>query len=835
MAKKRAEYRAEDIKNLEGLAYVRETIERQLGSVGRGKAAHKRLVREITDNSFDELKAEGEGTVIGIFHYEKKLKTYSFMIIDSAAGVPIQNDTLKRVFTKIGTSGKFRNFKNDKVYRRTAGEQGAGSKATAGCAEYFRAISYRADGIGDLLIHRGEILHHKVDYKTIKEGRVNGLAGPTGLFVYFEPDKTILEDTESIGKNSEIMDEIIDLFSKIGIFNRNFDLRIYESLVSLRDVVINGDYETLSNSIMDCFKNRDFRLEFNSKTMNSTQKIMKNLFGLKKPVWADEEIHRDEEDISFDVSIVLDINPEKTRASKSSLTLVNNVELTDYQSSPQKAVQDALKEMLSDFILDKSLKKWFLKSYLIPVYMLINVSYDNVGFTGASKASFHDKKFEKVFSSRLVEIFKTYEKNAFKRLFIGIEEHLKNAYAYSIKKPNSSTTTKSLLFTLNRPKKFKGCIGREKNRELFLVEGDSAIGIAENRDVKRQAFYSLRGKVQNIVRKVNGPKDKIGALTALNKSPILQDIMTILGVTPNDENLDNLNYDIVTTCQDADPDGFHIAITLISDFFLINPKLITEKRVRIALPPLYAISKGKERIFVKDFKSFLMLKSRFFYKETLEIFLQTKHDKRPKLLNEFAFEGACQWLYSAGKRIETTAKSLGIDPYIFEALLYVTVYLTDAYLSQSVDVIEDIFGKGKVVYQKDTKSLVIVSDIDHVVPIAGLANEIRKNVFPILMRYRWYDFSFFIRRKDKKEKDLVPVNIYDMYKIFKSIDASFKVKRFKGLGELSSEESAVTCLHPLTRSFISISSVGDVEELFSMMENDTTGRKRLLSSLDISN
>ncbi|MCF0174921.1 MAG: DNA topoisomerase IV subunit B, partial [Bacteroidales bacterium] len=164
------------------------------------------------------------------------------------------------------------------------------------------------------------------------------------------------------------------------------------------------------------------------------------------------------------------------------------------------------------------------------------------------------------------------------------------------RKAREAVQRKTVFSGAGLPGKLSDCSDRNpENTELFLVEGDSAGGTAiQGRDRFTQAILPLRGKILNV--------EKALAHRAF-ESETIKNIYTALGVTigteedPNALNISKLRYHKVIIMTDADVDGSHIAILILTLFFRYMPDLIRNGYVYLATAPLYLVQKGKEKIY----------------------------------------------------------------------------------------------------------------------------------------------------------------------------------------------------------------------------------------------
>ena len=151
---------------------------------------------------------------------------------------------------------------------------------------------------------------------------------------------------------------------------------------------------------------------------------------------------------------------------------------------------------------------------------------------------------------------------------------------------------KNMSMLRELPASFADSIDRN-NCELFIVEGDSAAGSAKTgRDEHKQAIFALRGKPLNTHSK---------ELADIIKNEEIQNLLKVLGCGVGEKfNIKNLRYDKIIFMADADADGGHINCLLTTLFVYHLPELITAGKVYCAMPPLYRLTKGKERIFTSD-------------------------------------------------------------------------------------------------------------------------------------------------------------------------------------------------------------------------------------------
>ncbi|MDR1991533.1 MAG: DNA topoisomerase IV subunit B [Mycoplasmataceae bacterium] len=537
-------YIEEDIKVLEGLEPVRKRPGMYIGSVDNNGLHH--LVWEIFDNAVDEIISGNVDTIRLTLH-----KDNSIEIEDNGRGIPFGKNvttnlsTIDTVFTFLHAGGKF----DDNAYKTSGGLHGVGASVVNALSEWMNVTVKR----------EGKVIESKYlnGGKIEQPAKIIGATNRTGTTVHFKPDSSIfrsiifnptiikerIRETAYLYKNvhviftNEITKETTTFFSENGISEYvNF---INDGKTSLHETAyFHG------NSKID---NIDVEIAFQYTTSSS------------------------EVIVSFANSVKTKEGGSHETAFKASLTETINEYARKWKLLKEKDKNfegDDVREGLTAVI-----------SIMIPEKI---ISYEgqtkNKLFTQEALAAVK-RMFAPKFTYWLEENKKAAEKIINKAMVARDARAAARKARENVRKLKSTGREILILSGKLTPAQSKN----PKEKELFLVEGDSAGGTAKlARDKFRQAILPLRGKVMNV------EKAKLHDLLVNEE---ICTIISTLGTGIGDEfKLENLKYDKVIIMTDADTDGAHIQVLLLTFFYRFMKPLIENHKVYIALPPLYRIT-----------------------------------------------------------------------------------------------------------------------------------------------------------------------------------------------------------------------------------------------------
>ena len=537
------EYTDDSIQVLEGLEAVRKRPGMYIGSTDSRGLHH--LVYEIVDNAVDEVLAGFGDHIIVKIH-----KDNSITVIDKGRGMPTGihktgKPTPEVIFTVLHAGGKF----GQGGYKTSGGLHGVGASVVNALSELL-IVTIKRDGA----VYQQRFENGGKPVTTLeKVGRTK----ETGTEIHFKPDPTIFSNTVF---NYETLSE-----------------RLQESAFLIKGLKI------------ELIDERDGKSDI-FQYENGLEAFVHYLNEDKEPLHPVVSFEGEQNEIEVDFAFQF-----HDGYSENMVSFVNNVRTKDggtHEIGARSAMTRVFNEFARKMNLlkekDKNLEGSDIREGLSAI-ISVRIPENLLQFEGQTKGKLGTSEARSAVETIITEQLTYYLQENIEISTMLIKKAIKSQHAREAARKareearNGKKRKKSeaLLSGKLTPAQSRN---PDKN-ELYLVEGDSAGGSAkQGRDRRFQAVLPLRGKV------INTEKAKLADI--MKNEEINTIIHTIGAGVGADFNVTDSNYDKIIIMTDADTDGAHIQVLLLTFFYRYMRPLIEAGKVYIALPPLYKVSKG---------------------------------------------------------------------------------------------------------------------------------------------------------------------------------------------------------------------------------------------------
>lgn len=530
------------IQVLEGLDPVRKRPGMYIGSTDERGLHH--LVTEVVDNSIDEALAGYCDKIIVSIEKDGSCK-----VVDNGRGIPTGiipkegKSAVEVVLTKLHAGGKF----GGSGYKISGGLHGVGVSCVNALSEWLEATVYQNGKIYKQIFNRG------IAQRPLQEV---GTTDRTGTTIQFYPDPEIFETLDFNYDTMKIR------LRELAYLNRGLTIQ----LIDRREEPA-----------------RDETFHYEGGIVQFVESLNKN----KETVFP-EVIYFDESYENGEVEIAMQYNDSY---SETIFAFANNIN-TEEGGTHLEGFRNSLTKIINDYGRNNNILKGDEKlsgdDVREGLTAVISVKLTNPQFEGQTKTKLGNSEMRTVVAKAMTEGLGSY-----------LEEHPKEAKDLIMKgvlaqkareaarNARDLARRKSALESTTLPGKLADCSDKDPSLcEIYLVEGDSAGGSAKmGRDRRFQAILPLRGKILNVEK---------ARLHKVLENEEIKTMITAFGAgIKEDFDESKLRYNRIICMTDADVDGSHIRILMLTFFFRFMRPLIENGHVYIAQPPLYKVTKGK--------------------------------------------------------------------------------------------------------------------------------------------------------------------------------------------------------------------------------------------------
>ena len=612
-----SKYDSSSIQVLEGLEAVRKRPGMYIGTTSSRGLHH--LVWEIVDNAIDEALA-GYCT-----HIEVTIcKDNSIIVKDDGRGIPVEihpktgKSTVETVYTVLHAGGKF----GGGGYKVSGGLHGVGASVVNALSDWLEVKVYKEGNVYYQRFSNGG--HPEDELKIIDKCDKDR----TGTSVHFLPDDQIFTETTVYD-----YDILRTRLKELAFLNKGLRITLYDDREADKK-----DSFCYEGGLIEY-------VEMLNKNKNPIHETIINVEGMEKDIKVEVALQYNETYNSSIYSFVNNITTPEGGTHEDGVRRALTRILNKYASNI-----GALKEK-DDPLTGDDVREG--------ITMIISVKHPNPQFEGQTKTKLGNSEVRSIADKIFSEAFERFLMENPDEAKVIVDKSMTASRArVAAKKARELTRRKGDLDVTNFYGKLSDCKSKDASiSEIFLVEGDSAGGSAiKGRDSMTQAILPLRGKILNV--------EKARLDKALGNEEI-RTIITAFGTGIGDEfDLSKLRYHKIIIMTDADVDGSHIRVLLLTLFYRFFRPIVEAGHVYAAQPPLYRITHGKTRKYVLDEAE------RDEYLATLDE--NTKYEiARMKGLGEMDAEELCETTMDINQRIlrKITVEDIQAADEVFSKLM----------------------------------------------------------------------------------------------------------------------------------------------------------------------
>ncbi|WP_341794253.1 DNA topoisomerase (ATP-hydrolyzing) subunit B [Rickettsia endosymbiont of Rhinocyllus conicus] len=781
-------YGADSIKVLKGLEAVRKRPGMYIGDVGDGSGLHH-MIYEVVDNAIDEALAGYCDLVRVVLN-----KNGSVTVSDNGRGIPVEIheeegiSAAEVIMTQLHAGGKF----DQNSYKVSGGLHGVGVSVVNALSDWLELRIWRNN------------TEHLIRFN-------NGITEAPLAVVKENVDK----------KGTEVT-----FFPSVETFtNIEFDFNIIEHRLRELAFLNSGVKILLTDNRFEEVKEVEFYYT------GGIEAYVKYLDRAKHAVHSCIVVNADNTESGISLELAMHWNDSY---HENILCFTNNIRQRDggtHLSAFKSGITRVITAYLENTGLNKKAKNAFSgEDTREGLCCVLSVKVPDPKFSSQTKDKLVSSEVrpivENAVYTKVLEWFEEHPADA--KLIINKIIEAANARE-AARKARELTRRKSVLEVSNLPGKLADCHAKDPAvSELFIVEGDSAGGTAkQGRDSKIQAILPLRGKILNVERarfdKMLG-SDQIGTLiTALGT-----------GVDNREFSLEKLRYHKVIIMTDADVDGSHIRTLLLTFFYRHMPELINKGYLYIAQPPLYKVKKGASELYLKNEQAL----QDYLVKSAISDATLTL-DNKEQLANE-NLEELMSKVIKFNSLLDHASKKFNRS--ITEILAINDLLNNKIFNDESDSRLKKALNALNSLEQSPDKTDWEVLKHENKIEFFRFSRGLKER--KILLREQLESFEFINISKlaltifdifNKQLKLVVKNQEFDILTpsilLNTIIDCGKKgisVQRFKGLGEMNSDQLWDTTLNPERRTLLQVrvAEIDEAEGIFSTLMGDVVEPRR---------